>query len=284
MKKVFLLLIISFLQLNCYSQILLTTARKVPLKSEPYLNSNNITEIQAHVNVELIDFLKERNYFKVKFNNSVGYLHQKHINYDDAYNVAIKVEKGNAYELYLKNKYKIDVSNKRKIYEENLWQKQNFKPATEIKSQTNISTNRLVKKTGKSSNDVVRVIDLKRNYFGMFEIPCKVNGLKLSFILDTGSSDVSISLAEALFMLKNGYLSEDDILGAEYYVIATGEIKEGTKIRIRKLEFEGLILYNIEASIVHNIKAPLLLGQSVFSRFGIIQIDYSNNTLTILKK
>ena len=48
---------------------------------------------------------------------------------------------------------------------------------------------------------------------GVSIIPCKVNGLNLNFIFDTGASNVSISLTEASFMLKNGYLEEGDIIG-----------------------------------------------------------------------
>jgi predicted aspartyl protease len=50
---------------------------------------------------------------------------------------------------------------------------------------------------------------------GVYTIPCKVNGLQLKFIFDTGASDVSLSLTEALFMFKNGYLSEKDITGTK---------------------------------------------------------------------
>jgi predicted aspartyl protease len=105
----------------------------------------------------------------------------------------------------------------------------------------------------------------------------------MNFIFDTGASDVSISLTEAMFMIKNGYLNESDIFGTEYYKIANGEIQEGTKIVIRELEFDGLILFNIEASVVHNLDAPLLLGQSAISLLGKIQIDYNKNTLTVIK-
>ena len=38
---------------------------------------------------------------------------------------------------------------------------------------------------------------------GVYTAPCKVNGLQLRFIFDTGASDVSISLTEAVFMIKN---------------------------------------------------------------------------------
>ena len=59
---------------------------------------------------------------------------------------------------------------------------------------------------------------------GVFLVPCKVNGLNLKFIFDTGASDVSISLTEALFMLKNDYLKKSDIIGKTSYSDATGKI------------------------------------------------------------
>jgi clan AA aspartic protease (TIGR02281 family) len=116
---------------------------------------------------------------------------------------------------------------------------------------------------------------------GVYFIPCKVNGLALKFIFDTGASDVSISLTEALFMLKNGYLNETDIKGTVYYSIANGEIAEGTKINIQKIEVGKQILYNVEASIVHSTEAPLLFGQSAMERFGKFTMDYSNSNLII---
>jgi clan AA aspartic protease (TIGR02281 family) len=116
---------------------------------------------------------------------------------------------------------------------------------------------------------------------GVYKIPCKVNGLSLRFIFDTGASDVSISLTEALFMLKNGYMTEADIKGTVYYSIANGEIAEGTKINLRKIEVGKQVLYNVEASIVHTSQAPLLFGQSAMERFGTFTMDYSNSNLII---
>lgn len=119
---------------------------------------------------------------------------------------------------------------------------------------------------------------------GVYTVPCSVNGIKLKFIFDTGASDVTLSLTEAIFMLKNGYIDEKDIIGTEYYKIANGEITKGTKIILRKIEFGGFILHDVEASIVHELSAPLLLGQSVISQLGKITIDPQNNTLAISAK
>jgi clan AA aspartic protease (TIGR02281 family) len=116
---------------------------------------------------------------------------------------------------------------------------------------------------------------------GIYLMPCKVNGLSLKFIFDTGASNVSISLTEALFMLKNGYLSKNDLKGTEYYTIANGDIEEGTSVRIDLIEIGKVKLYNVEASISHNLNAPLLLGQSALSKLERIEFNYTNNTLTI---
>ena len=116
---------------------------------------------------------------------------------------------------------------------------------------------------------------------GVYKIPCKVNGLSLKFIFDTGASDVSLSLTEALFMLKNGYLSDKDFLGTEYYRIANGDIQEGTKVNLKTLEVGGQKIYNVQASISHTLNAPLLFGQSALQRFGKFSIDYSTNTLSL---
>ena len=116
---------------------------------------------------------------------------------------------------------------------------------------------------------------------GVYKIPCKINGLPLKFIFDTGASNVSISLTEALFMLKNGYLKETDIRGTIYYSIANGEIAEGTIINLQKIEVGKQLLYNVEASIMHSSEAPLLFGQSAMERFGKFTMDYSNANLII---
>ena len=93
-----------------------------------------------------------------------------------------------------------------------------------------------------------------------YTIPCKVNGLELKFIFDTGASDVSISLTEALFMLKNGYLSENDITGTQSIQLLMRHCW-GTTILLKVIEIADLKLCNVEASIVHELGAPLLLDK-----------------------
>lgn len=124
------------------------------------------------------------------------------------------------------------------------------------------------------------VIQMKREG-GVSIVPCKVNGLNLSFIFDTGASDVTISLTEASFMLKNGYLRKEDIIGSEKYLDASGNITEGITINLREIEIEGLKLFNVKASIVKSLEAPLLLGQSALNKLGTVYLDLNKNQLTI---
>lgn len=120
-----------------------------------------------------------------------------------------------------------------------------------------------------------------RKVGAVYEVPCTINGLPLKFIFDTGASDVSLSLTEARFMLKNGYLSKGDLLGTTSYNLANGEVAEGTEILLRSIEIGGIKLSRVRASIIHNLNAPLLLGQSALAMLGKVSIDYNANTLTI---
>lgn len=98
---------------------------------------------------------------------------------------------------------------------------------------------------------------------------------------DTGASDVTISRVEATFMLKNNYLSSNDIIGKSKYMDANGDISVGTVINLRKVYFAGMELENVRASVVDNNNAPLLLGQTILSRLGKVEIDYENSKLVI---
>ena len=100
-------------------------------------------------------------------------------------------------------------------------------------------------------------------------------------VFDTGASDITISSVEANFMLKNGYLSDKDIKGKKQYLNASGEIKEGTVITIREVKLGDSVLKNVDASVVHNQKAPLLFGESGLSRFGKFTVDNSTSKLII---
>ena len=116
-------------------------------------------------------------------------------------------------------------------------------------------------------------IKMKYEEGGVYTIPCKVNGLALRFVFDTGTSAVSISAVEALFMLRNGYLSDSDVGGSSAAMLADGSIVDFTEIILRRLEIGGKVLTNVKASVINSLEAPLLLGQSALQKLGGYSID-----------
>lgn len=115
---------------------------------------------------------------------------------------------------------------------------------------------------------------------GVYEIPIKINGINMDIIFDTGASNISISETEVLFLWKQGKLDENDILGSMQFKDATGKISEGTIINLRNVQIGNRVINDVEASVVHNSQAPLLLGQSALARFGKVTIDYNENILS----
>ena len=102
----------------------------------------------------------------------------------------------------------------------------------------------------------------------------------MEFIFDTGASDITMSLTEALFLYKHNKLYDSDFIGTQQYQIADGSIHEGAVVVLRKVEIGNWTLSNVQASIVDNLEAPLLLGQSALAKFGKISIDYNRNEIT----
>jgi aspartyl protease family protein len=115
---------------------------------------------------------------------------------------------------------------------------------------------------------------------GVYQVPVEVNGVKMYFIFDTGAGMVSISATEAGFLYKQGSLTDEDFKGSANFIDANGNVSEGTIINLKTIKVGNRTLRNVQASVVHNTRAPLLLGQSVFEQFGVISIDNDKGTIT----
>jgi aspartyl protease family protein len=130
-----------------------------------------------------------------------------------------------------------------------------------------------------NSNEKTIVKMYKKN--GVYEIPIKINGIDMEFIFDTGAGLISISSTEAAFLYKQGKISEDDFLGTSNFIDANGDISEGVVINLKTVQIGTRTLYNVEASVVSNMSAPLLLGQSAMERFGKVSIDYKKGHIIL---
>lgn len=139
---------------------------------------------------------------------------------------------------------------------------------------------------GESSSDYHEVTSIRKGTRvhmtcknGIYYVPITVNDTPMTFIFDTGASVISISTAEVATLYKEGKITEDDVIGQQQFIDATGRISVGAVINLRTVTIGGVTLKNVQASVVDNINAPLLLGQTALSRFGKISIDYDNNII-----
>lgn len=72
--------------------------------------------------------------------------------------------------------------------------------------------------------------------------------------------DVVISTVEVIFLLKQGKLTEYDILGTLYYRVANGSISSGTVVNSRSVQIGTKTHSNVRAAVVDNMDAPLFLS------------------------
>lgn len=108
---------------------------------------------------------------------------------------------------------------------------------------------------------------------GMYYIPAKVNGTEMEFVFDGGASNIVISQLEFALLLKQGKVSQDDIVAESYASIADGSKVPMTIINFRSIEIGGTTLYDVQGAVMQNPSAPLLLGQSALGRFGSFTFD-----------
>ncbi len=114
---------------------------------------------------------------------------------------------------------------------------------------------------------------------GNITIPVKINGVTFDMMYDTGASVTMITAAEAKYMYQKGNFTTDDILNYQKFQTANGEISVGLKINLKKVELGEITLRNIEAVVVANQQAPLLLGQTVMREFGNFTVDYDKKVI-----
>ena len=127
---------------------------------------------------------------------------------------------------------------------------------------------------------VQREIEM-RNEGGVYYVPVNINGVDMEFIIDTGASIVSLSMVEAAFLYKQGRLSNEDIIGEGQFVDATGRVTTNAIINLRDVTVGGITIHDVKASVSEQQEAPLLLGQTVLSRFGKVTIDYDHGRLIL---
>lgn len=126
------------------------------------------------------------------------------------------------------------------------------------------------------------IVKMTKSQSGVFEVPVELNKvLKISFIFDSGASDVSVSPDVALTLIRTGTVEQTDFIGSQVYSFADGSTATSEVFILKEIKIGSHIIKNVRASISNSINAPMLLGQSVLQRLGKFSIDNNNHTLII---
>jgi clan AA aspartic protease (TIGR02281 family) len=116
---------------------------------------------------------------------------------------------------------------------------------------------------------------------GTFTVPVLINGaITLNFMIDSGSSDVSIPADVVLTLIRAGTIAKDDFLGTQTYTLADGTTVPSQTFRIHSLKVGDVVVENATGS-VGSPSGTLLLGQSFLSHFQKWSIDNKRQLLVL---
>ncbi|MGC8491385.1 MAG: retropepsin-like aspartic protease family protein [Syntrophobacteraceae bacterium] len=115
----------------------------------------------------------------------------------------------------------------------------------------------------------------------VYTLPVRVNGvITLTFVLDSGASEVTIPSRVARALLQAGTIRAKDFLPNQRYMLANGSIVTGARFMIRELEVGGVKIFDVPA-VVSSVAGPPLLGQSFLARVGRWEIDNDRRVLIL---
>jgi clan AA aspartic protease (TIGR02281 family) len=116
---------------------------------------------------------------------------------------------------------------------------------------------------------------------GAFHVVGRINGaVSVTFVLDTGASDVLIPQEVADALTRSGALGRDDFIGTQTYQLADGSRLKSRRIVIRELTVGGQTVRNVVGSI-GPARSPALLGQTFLSKFPSWTLDNERQVLEL---
>ena len=106
------------------------------------------------------------------------------------------------------------------------------------------------------------------------------NAITLKFLIDSGSSDVSIPSDVVKTLIRTGTLAERDFTGTQTYVLADGTKMPSRTFVIKTLKVGDIELKDVKANVASE-NGNLLLGQSFLGRFRTWAIDNTKQVLRL---
>ena len=115
---------------------------------------------------------------------------------------------------------------------------------------------------------------------GCYLVPVKINGVPMKMMLDTGASNIVISIIEFEFLRKQKLIKDCSVKETQC-TIANGDTTQGYTFNLSNVDIGGEIIKDVECVVMSQSNAPLLLGMNVLRKFGNVRIDYNRNLLIL---
>jgi clan AA aspartic protease (TIGR02281 family) len=116
---------------------------------------------------------------------------------------------------------------------------------------------------------------------GTFVVPAVINNtINLSFVIDSGASDVSIPADIVFELMRKGSIQTSDFIGQKTYELADGSTMPSQTFRLRSVKVGDKVVENVLASMAP-VKGSLLLGQSFLSRFRSWSLNNAKQALVL---
>jgi len=109
-----------------------------------------------------------------------------------------------------------------------------------------------------------------------FAVNCKLNGIDITCQIDTAATIGTISVADAMFLTKYGFIQNREWNQDPYKDVA-----ESTTVTIRELEIEGIKVKNVVLKVINDKNAKLQLSKNDIAKFGNINVNNQRNILLI---
>lgn len=111
-------------------------------------------------------------------------------------------------------------------------------------------------------------IEFRKSRDGHFYIQAQINNRNITFLLDTGATDIVLSQKDAVY----AGINLQNIKNFKTYETAKGQIKAGV-IQIHQIKIGNFVMNNIQASVNFHSMSYSLLGMSFLRYFNFIIKD-----------
>jgi hypothetical protein len=116
---------------------------------------------------------------------------------------------------------------------------------------------------------------------GIYTVPVQINrSVAMQFLVDPGAGVVVIPLAVLRELIRNGTVTEGDVIGLGTAELADRSLHLMARVRLRELRIGDAIVRDVTAAVSPALSQPLL-GQSFFRRFASVTFDNRRSVLIL---